>query len=61
MQLSDHTRSEQCYRDVSDLKVEEGQVAVDAGPMAGGGGRCPAVVAGGRKPDGEGSSGDEWL
>lgn len=24
VQLSDHTRSEQCYRDVSDLKVQRG-------------------------------------
>lgn len=41
VQLSDHTRSEQCYRDVSDLKVEEGQAAVGAGQPLGGGGGVP--------------------
>ena len=38
VQLSDHTRSEQCYRDVSDLKVESGLVR--------GGARRPVVAQG---------------
>jgi len=46
VQLSDHTRSEQCYRDVSDLKVEEGQAAVGVGQPRGGGEACPAVARG---------------
>lgn len=50
VQLSDHTRSEQCYRDVSDLKVEEGQVALDTGTCPG----VEGVPCGGsrQKPEG---------
>lgn len=59
VQLSDHTRSEQCYRDVSDLKVEEGQAAVGLGQRRRGRGRRPAVAQGSRLGSwlGRGSSG----